>query len=113
MLRRKKHTQEKLQESEERFRIAAEQTGQIVFEHDHGDKNIKWAGAIQDVTGYTIEEFSKFDNAALADHIHLKIGKGHLMNSGCVRKKKINSVPNTDSERKMGAISIWKTAVFI
>lgn len=66
----KKCAQKKLQESEERFRIAAEQTGQIVFEHDHGEKNIKWAGAIQDVTGYTVEEFSKFDNASWADHIH-------------------------------------------
>ena len=66
----KRSAQERLKESEERFRIAAEQTGQIVFEHDHGDKDIKWAGAIQDVTGYTIEEFSKFDNATWASHIH-------------------------------------------
>jgi PAS domain S-box-containing protein len=66
----KRSAREKLQESEERFRIAAEQTGQIVFEHDHGDMNIKWAGAIQDVTGYTVEEFSKFDYASWADHIH-------------------------------------------
>lgn len=66
----KRSAQEKLQESEERFRIAAEQTGQIVFEHDHGDKNIKWAGAIQDVTGYTVEEFRKFDYASWTDHVH-------------------------------------------
>jgi len=66
----KRSAREKLQESEERFRIAAEQTGQIVFEHDHGDRNIKWAGAIQDVTGYTVEEFIKFDYSAWADHIH-------------------------------------------
>jgi PAS domain S-box-containing protein len=66
----KRSAQEKLLESEERFRIAAEQTGQIVFEHGHEEKNIKWAGAIQDVTGYTVEEFNKFDNALWADHIH-------------------------------------------
>ncbi|MDQ1276864.1 MAG: hypothetical protein QG610_2442, partial [Euryarchaeota archaeon] len=66
----KRSAQKKLQESEERFRIAAEQTGQIVFEHDHGDKNIKWAGAIQDVTGYTVEEFREFDYAYWVDHIH-------------------------------------------
>jgi len=66
----KRSAQEKLQESEERFRIAAEQTGQVVFEHDHGEKIIKWAGAIRDVTGYTVEEFSKFDYAMWANHIH-------------------------------------------
>ena len=66
----KRLARQKLQESEERFRIAAEQTGQIVFEHDHGDRYIKWVGAIQDVTGYTVEEFIKFDNAAWANHIH-------------------------------------------
>ncbi|MCC4771801.1 PAS domain-containing protein [Methanosarcina sp. DH2] len=65
----KRSAQEKLLESEERFRIAAEQTGQIVFEHDHREKNIKWAGAIQDVTGYTVEEFNKLGNS-WADHIH-------------------------------------------
>ena len=31
----KKLARKKLLESEERFRVAAEQTGQIVFEHDH------------------------------------------------------------------------------
>lgn len=66
----KRTAQGKLKESEERFRIAAEQTGQIVFEHDHGDKNIKWAGAIQDVTGYTVEEFREFDYTSWVDHIH-------------------------------------------
>ena len=66
----KRYAQEKLLESEERFRIAAEQTGQIVFEYDHEEKNIKWAGAIQDVTGYTIEDFNKLGHTAWVDHIH-------------------------------------------
>jgi PAS domain S-box-containing protein len=66
----KRSAQEKLLESEERFRIAAEQTGQIVFEHDHWEKTIKWAGAIRDVTGYTVEEFNKFDYVSWANHIH-------------------------------------------
>ncbi|KKG08512.1 PAS domain-containing protein [Methanosarcina sp. 2.H.A.1B.4] len=66
----KRAAQEKLLESEERFRIAAEQTGQIVFEHDHGGNIIKWAGAIRDVTGYTVDEFNKFDNVSWANHIH-------------------------------------------
>ncbi len=66
----KRCAQEKLQESEERFRIATEQTGQIVFEHDYRENNVKWAGAIRDVTGYTVEEFNKFDYGLWEDHIH-------------------------------------------
>ncbi|WP_281085397.1 PAS domain-containing protein [Methanosarcina acetivorans] len=66
----RRSAQEKLRESEERFRIAAEQTGQIVFEHDHEENIIKWAGAILDVTGYTVDEFSKFDYVSWEDHIH-------------------------------------------
>jgi len=66
----KRSSRGKLQESEERFRITTEQTGQIVFEHDHGDNMIRWAGAVQDVTGYTAEEFSKFDYAMWTNHIH-------------------------------------------
>ena len=66
----KRSAQEKLLENEERFRIAAEQTGQIVFEHDIRENIVNWAGAIQDVTGYTVEEFSKFEDVLWANHIH-------------------------------------------
>lgn len=85
----KSSAQEKLQESEERFRIAAEQTGQIVFEHGHGNKNIKWAGAIQDVTGYTVEEFNKFDYTSWADHIHPE-DRERALNELSVYKEKEN-----------------------
>ncbi len=66
----KKLAQRKLEESEERFRVAAEQTGQIVFEHDHVNDILSWAGAITEVTGYSIEEFRKFDGKMWAEHIH-------------------------------------------
>lgn len=41
-----------------------------MFEHDHEENIIKWAGAILDVTGYTVDEFSKFDYVSWEDHIH-------------------------------------------
>lgn len=53
----RKLTQAKLEESEERFRVAAEQTGQIVFEHDLENAVVKWSGAITELTGYSVEEF--------------------------------------------------------
>jgi PAS domain S-box-containing protein len=51
-----KKAEEKLQKSEERYRIVTEQTGQLVYEHDIEENKIYWAGAIEKVTGYTQEE---------------------------------------------------------
>ena len=66
----KKLAQKKLLESEERFRVAAEQTGQIVFEHDHINDVLTWAGAITEITGYSTEEFREFDGKTWAEHVH-------------------------------------------
>jgi PAS domain S-box-containing protein len=65
-----KLAQKKLSESEERFRVAAEQTGQIVFEHDHVNEVITWTGAINEITGYSIEEFREFGSKTWIEHIH-------------------------------------------
>ena len=66
----KKLAQKKLTESEERFRVAAEQTGQIVFEHDHANNILTWAGAIAEITGYSTEEFRKFGSKIWVEHVH-------------------------------------------
>ncbi|WP_052722665.1 PAS domain-containing protein [Methanosarcina sp. WWM596] len=68
----KKLTQKKLSESEERFRVATEQTGQIVFEHDHVTNVLTWGGAVTEITGYSIEEFQKFDSKMWFEHVHPK-----------------------------------------
>ncbi len=68
----KKLAQKKLEESEERFRVATEQTGQIVFEHDHVNNVLSWEGAITEITGYSREEFQKFGNRMWAEHVHPK-----------------------------------------
>ncbi|WP_440956269.1 PAS domain-containing protein [Methanosarcina sp. Mfa9] len=66
----KKLAQKKLKESEERFRVATEQTGQIVFEHDHINDILSWAGAITEITGYGIEEFRKLGSNVWLEHVH-------------------------------------------
>ncbi|AKB24411.1 sensory transduction histidine kinase [Methanosarcina sp. MTP4] len=66
----RKLSQKKLVESEERFRVATEQTGQIVFEHDHVNNVLSWEGAITEITGYSREEFQKFSNRIWAKHVH-------------------------------------------
>ncbi|WP_411822254.1 PAS domain S-box protein [Leptospira sp. 'Mane'] len=56
----KRLAEEEIRKSEERFRIVAEQTGQMLYEVDVESERIIWAGAITKVTGYTAEEFQSF-----------------------------------------------------
>lgn len=46
-------------ESEERFRIVAEKTGQLIYDYDVETGKIFWQGAIEKITGYDQSEFSK------------------------------------------------------
>jgi len=58
LLRRQVALQTKeLRDSENRFRIIAEQSGQVVYAYDVVAGTITWAGAIQEVLGFTPEEF--------------------------------------------------------
>ncbi len=66
----RKQAEEELRESEERFRLTAEETGQVVYSFDPETGQIKWAGAVEAVTGYTYEEFQSFDVDAWAEQIH-------------------------------------------
>lgn len=47
-----------LRASEERYRVVAYQTGQIIYDYNIESGEISWVGAIEEVTGYTPEEFS-------------------------------------------------------
>lgn len=66
---RKKAT-ERVQKSEEKYRIAAEQTGQIVYDYDTKTEKVDWAGAIAELTGYSFEEFQKISPEIWLEHIH-------------------------------------------
>ena len=61
---------EKLEKTEERYRLAAEQTGQLVYDYEIGTGKTDWAGAIEKLTGYSIEEFQKFGKDEWISHIH-------------------------------------------
>jgi PAS domain S-box-containing protein len=54
-----KNVEKELQQSEERYRIVTEQTGQMVYDYDLRTSKNKFAGAIEEVTGYNFEEFQK------------------------------------------------------
>ncbi|TFH03624.1 MAG: PAS domain S-box protein, partial [Methanosarcina sp.] len=66
----KKLASKKLQESEERYRIATEQTGQVIFDLNLGTRKVRWAGAIREVTGYDPEELENFDKSVWIEHVH-------------------------------------------
>jgi PAS domain S-box-containing protein len=66
----RKAAEDNLVRSEERYRIVAEQTGQVVYEHDVPSGAVAWLGAISDVTGYSLEEFASVNLAQWQQMIH-------------------------------------------
>ncbi len=59
-----------LRENEERYRIATEQTGQIVFDFNLETCELRFTGAILEVTGYDTEEFENLDKSVLIEYVH-------------------------------------------
>ena len=66
----RKRTVEELRESEERYRVIAEQTGQLVYDFDVSSGRIQWSGAILSMTGYSTDEFQLMDISRWEQHIH-------------------------------------------
>ncbi|MEW6052076.1 MAG: PAS domain S-box protein [Candidatus Zixiibacteriota bacterium] len=56
--------------SERRYRITAEQTGQIIYDWDVSGKQVSRAGAIQQITGYTPAEYQAFDIDVWREAVH-------------------------------------------
>ncbi|WP_292389431.1 PAS domain S-box protein [Methanosarcina sp. UBA5] len=66
----RKKMEEKLQKSEERYRIIAEQTGQLIYDIDLKNGHVEWAGAIMELTGYSNKEIENLDFYDWLEHIH-------------------------------------------
>lgn len=66
----RKKMEEKLQKSEERFRLIAEQTGQLIYDIDLRNGSVEWAGAVNELTGYSNKEIEKLDYYDWLEHIH-------------------------------------------
>jgi len=66
----RKLAREILERSEERYRAVAVQTGQLIYDYDVKNNHSSWAGAIEELTGYSFEEFQGFTPAVWADHVH-------------------------------------------
>ena len=57
----RKHLIESLRGSEERYRIVVDQTGQILYDYDVASGLLKWFGNIEQITGYSHDEFQLVD----------------------------------------------------
>ncbi len=66
----RKKAETALKESEERYRITALMTGQLIYDYDCEKGRIQWCGSIPSITGYTTEEFQSVDVHAWAERIH-------------------------------------------
>ena len=52
-------TAEELLKNRETYRLIIEQTGQLVYDYDLNTNKCTWAGAIEEITGYSFGEFQK------------------------------------------------------
>jgi diguanylate cyclase (GGDEF)-like protein/PAS domain S-box-containing protein len=59
-----------LQESEARYRLVSEQTGQIIYDYDVASGHIHWAGSIEEILGFSADEFAHVDIDHWARLIH-------------------------------------------
>lgn len=67
----RQRVQHALEESEERYRLAVEQTGQVVFDADYSNQTIEVVGAVEELFGYSSEDitcFLSFNDAVLFIH---------------------------------------------
>ena len=67
---KKKETEDKLQKSEERYRIITKQTGHLVYDYNCKSGDIRWYGAIKECTGCSYEEFQKINIKRWGQLIH-------------------------------------------
>ena len=67
----RKRIQHALEESEERYRLVVEQTGQVVFDADYSNQTMEVVGAVEELFGYSSEDitcFLSFNDAVLFIH---------------------------------------------
>jgi PAS domain S-box-containing protein len=67
-----------LRESEEKYRLMIEHTGQMVYDYDFLSGDIKWSGSIKQLTGFGYEEFQKVNFEKWSSLIHEQDRKAAL-----------------------------------
>lgn len=63
-------TAKKLLKSKEIYRIITEQTGQLIYDYDLRKDRCTWAGAIEEITGYSYDEFQRLGKFVWTTNIY-------------------------------------------
>jgi len=66
----RKRTEKALELSEERYRIVAEQTGQLIYDYNFERDATDWAGNVKEITGYSPEAYKNLNLDFLRSRIH-------------------------------------------
>jgi PAS domain S-box-containing protein len=66
----RKKAEHALELSEERYRIITEQTGQLVYDYNIEEDAANWAGNVEELTGFTPEEFRNMNRKFWLSLIH-------------------------------------------
>jgi len=84
-----KRAKERFLKSEEIYRVAIQQAGQLVYDYDLKTDRCSWTGAIEEVTGYKSEEFQKLGKYVWSTNIEPLDGNYRDIKP-CVIKKVAN-----------------------
>jgi PAS domain S-box-containing protein len=98
--------EQQLKTSEERYRIVAEQTGQLIYDYNVLNGSIQWAGNIEKLTGFTKEEFQNFDINKWESHIHPDDKQEALAQLDYAMKNKVEYLVNYRFRKKDGSYII-------
>ncbi|MGB9927783.1 MAG: PAS domain S-box protein, partial [Methanosarcina sp.] len=66
----RKKAEEEIQKAEEKYRIVAEKTGQLVYDYNVEKNFVEWAGSIKELTGYTPDEFKDTNFKIWMSQVH-------------------------------------------
>ena len=66
----RKRAEQALLEKEERYRVVSELSGQLIHDYDLRSDSFEWAGRVEEITGYTLEEFNQLGFAGWQALIH-------------------------------------------
>lgn len=83
-----RRAEQELRESEKRYRIIVDQTGQVVYDYDMGSGKILWSGAIRKLTGFSNDEFQRVDIERWEKMVHPEDRKTALQLQ-CAAKKEV------------------------
>ncbi len=106
-------TEQALHQSEERYRLMAEKTGQMVYDLNLETDEIVWSGAVLEITGIEEREFQSVNLKGWEERIHLTTVKRSRKSLKRASVRELLLSPCIDSGARTAVISMLRMkAVF-